>query len=214
MKKKTLKYVTAHEYTGLTTKIDRMLRTGDMSFEHLKCFANLTYDERAKVFSLSKPKIPNFLDKLTIGGKNSQQLIREIESTHDIKREKCMLEDSLFITFQREKEIKVTLLSPRSLGFTTENPNFKEWLGLLRKHPHYDILYAEAGPHAYLNYPFPLPIPELRVHIAMEPIPGDGGSPSVFCVGHDPKGKWFNSRWFHSDRELGLDDLWLVESKK
>jgi hypothetical protein len=99
------------------------------------------------------------------------------------------------------------------LGFHWGNlPSFSSWLYFLKDSHQYDILPSIAGPQAYLQYP-KLDIPELRVYIAMETIPGYGGDPCVFCVGHDRSGaKWINGRWFNPNRQLGLDDLWLVKS--
>lgn len=209
--KKTLKYVTAHELVGLQTKINRMLRTGDMSFEQLKYFANLDYDGRAKLLANLSVDIPSFSENLIIGGKNYREIISEIEKTHDISREKCMLEHERFTTLPKIKKIRTSIITPRLLGFSSSHPtSFDNWINILKQHPSYDICPSEAGPHGYLSYKNN-GTEEMRIHVAMETIPGDGGSPSVFCIGHDKKGKWFNSRWFHSDRELGLDDLWLVQ---
>ena len=65
----------------------------------------------------------------------------------------------------------------------------------------------EVGPQLRLQYQ-DQPNGEW-ILVAMEPIIGSGGYPSVFCVGRGDSELWLSSRWGDPDGFWGPDGLWV-----
>ena len=132
-------------------------------------------------------------EKLTIGGKTSQELQKQLKE-NNVKvgeRAQGMLKSKNFSTSKRLESLDLVELRVGDLGFlggaTTQDIYYRaRKLGL-------QLCPAEVGPHYRLTH-LDQTLNAWK-YIAMEPITGSGGGPCVFDVERSAGGLWLDGGW-------------------
>ncbi len=134
-----------------------------------------------------------------IGGKTAEQLVRELEragiNISDYAR--SMLESREFVAGKNREAATLIRLTVGDLGFRTNATTDQIYeraktLGL-------ELCPADTGPNYRLQY-LNQPLGE-DTYVAMKPITGRGGYPSVFNVDHNDDGLWLDYYWTEPDFE-------------
>jgi len=127
-----------------------------------------------------------------IGGQSKEDLIKEIKAKFKVSDyAESMLKNADFTVSQEKENLTLIHLKVQDLGFssgatTKEIFEKAEELGL-------ELCPAETGPQLrkqYLNQPL-----NEWLRIAMKPIPGSDGDPSVFDLECYDDGLWLRSYW-------------------
>lgn len=139
-----------------------------------------------------------------IGGQSKEDLIKEIKAKFKVSDyAESMLKNADFTVSQEKENLTLIRLKVQDLGFssgatTKEIFEKAEELGL-------ELCPAETGPQLrkqYLNQPL-----NEWLRIAMKPIPGSDGDPSVFILGRYGGGLWLSFDW------TGPDNRWIPGSE-
>ena len=163
---------------------------------------------------------------ILIGGVQKDVLIEQIKAVRELGTyAERMMRHKLFTTLAEPEQTILIDLCPADLGFTDPNnlptttelfdpKRLAEWSAANLDGYVIALCPAEVGPHLAIQYK-DQPKGEV-LWVAMERIPGSGGSPSVFDVGRDGGGGrlWLGGGWAGPGDRWGLDDRFVFRLRK
>lgn len=171
-------------------------------------------DSLRKVLAGLRVEIKGFpvWKSLTIGGVSRDELAKKLaDGGHRVSDyAKAIMEKPAFKIVRNKTTVNLVRVTVRELGFTS-GPTFAEICERAKQHD-LELCPAECGPHLRLSYT-DQPMDEWN-WIAMEPIAGSGGSPSLFGVGRGSGGSWLRTSWFVAEDRFCLDGRLVFVSRK
>lgn len=153
-------------------------------------------------------------EELTIGGKTKEQLIKEMRkkgiTIFDFAED--MLKNPDFTTLKQQKILHTVKLKVADLGLSQDEYLTTDQIYQGAKDLGLDICPAEAGPHRRLK-DLSQPLSDYY-RIAMKPITGRRGYPSVFDLARNDRGLWLRDFWAGPDYGWALEDRFVFGLSK